>query len=154
MNLWFDECLPPKWCRSFSELLERRRPPVTATHLLGLMGQGTPDDQVVTFLQGQPGPLVLVSGDSGSKTVRGDPRLCALCPQARITCVIISRRLCQEQGFEKIRMLFYCLPAIERAAAAAPGTRFRLERSGPDSYHIRVWPIAPATPITPPPGGD
>lgn len=144
MNLWFDECLPPKWCRCLSDMLQLCKPPIAATHLLQLFGQGLPDDKVVEHLRAQPGPVILISGDSGAQTKAGDPRMCALCPQAGITCVILSRKLCQANGFEKVRMLFWCFPQIELAAKAAPGTRFRLERAGADAYRVREWPIVPA----------
>ncbi len=83
---------------------------------------------------------MMVSGDSGRKSRRGDPRMHLLCPQEGITSVFISPKLCQKDGFEKIRMVMVCLPELEDAYCGECGERYRLEGMG-IHYRVRKWPL-------------
>jgi len=140
MNLCFDECLPPKWFRVLATLLGMRTPPVAAFHVLDQLRAGTDDASLVEWLRSQSPPIVLLSGDSGRSTKRGQPRLPLLCPQYGITSVFIAPKLCQRSGFEKLRMMIICLPELEKLSQDAPGHRYRLECHG-GVYRVRLWPM-------------
>jgi hypothetical protein len=140
MNWFFDECLPPKWFRIFAEMLLKRRKQILAAHLLDHLQRGTKDDAVIAWISAQPPPVMMVSGDTGRNTKFGDPRMDVLCPQHNVTSVFMSPKLCQEEGFEKFRMMICCLPELEDAYAGPTGTRYRLERSG-RTYTVKPWPI-------------
>lgn len=140
MNLCFDECMPPKWCRLFADMLARKKTPVTAKHILEQFTPGKGDDEVVDWLVQQVPPILMISGDSGQKSGQ-DPRLPLLCPKKGITSIIIARKLCQVEAFEKIRMLMVCLPRIQEIYDAERGKRYKLKRAGAHSYVIEEWAL-------------
>jgi hypothetical protein len=144
MKWCFDECLPPKWFRQFAEMLRKRAQPIDAIHLLEKFGEGMKDDAVSAWLVSQQ-PILLISGDSGQNTPKGDPRLHALCPALGIRSVFVSRKLCQRHGFDKVRMMMVCMPGLIEAHNGPAGARYRLECEprNHDLYRIRPWPVHP-----------
>ena len=145
MNLLFDECLPPRWCRLLARILRKRKVPISASHMLMHLKQGATDDVLVEWVLKQQPPMMVISADSGARSKRGDPRLPTLCPQRGITSVFVARKLCQQEGFEKFRMMIVCIPALEAAYQGTRGLRYRLETHG-EAYHIRAWPLAIGAP--------
>lgn len=140
MNLCFDECMPPVWFRRLNEFLHLRKSPIKAVHLLDMLKSGAKDDRIAEWLVEQDPPMMIISGDSGRKSRKGDPRLHLLCPRSGITSVFISPALCHEQGFEKVRMVMVCIPELERAYYGQRGLRYRLMRSG-HLYCVQEWPV-------------
>ena len=140
MNLCFDECMAPKWFRQLAIFFEKRKSPIRAVHLLDQLRQGAKDDAVIDWLIGQSPPIMVISGDSGKKTKRGDPRMHLLCPQNKITSVFIAPKLCQKDGFEKVRMMMVCVPELGKAYNGPKGARYRLETSG-QFYRVKEWPL-------------
>lgn len=138
MNLCFDECLPPKLFRILAQILMSKKSPVSASHLLDHFSQGLTDDKVSDWLSEQSPPALLISADSGKQS-GNNPRLPVLCPQRGITSIFIARKLCQVEGFEKLRMIMVCFPMIEAAYSNQRGVRYRLRRSGVHSYEIVPW---------------
>jgi hypothetical protein len=104
------------------------------------MKQGVKDDEMVNWLANQEPPFMMVSGDNGRKSKRGDPRMNLLCPQEGITSVFIAPKLCQEEGFEKVRMVMVCIPELLEAYDGQRGVRYRLEAVG-NRYRLREWPL-------------
>ena len=127
MKLCFDECMPPKWFGRLSEMLELRKLPIKSTHLLQELRSGTQDDAIVQWLISQSPHMMIISGDNAQRSGRYDPRLPTLCPQWGVTSVFIGRKLCQREGFEKVRMIMVCLPELVAAYEGARGLRYRLE---------------------------
>ncbi len=141
MNLCFDECLAPKWFRQLAVMLKKRKSQTDAIHLLDKLKQGAEDDEIVEWLADQEQRLMVVSGDNGSKTKGETPRPHVLCPKRGITSVFISPKLCQREGFEKVRMVMVCIPELEDAYHAKPGMRYRIMEFG-RSYKMREWPTS------------
>lgn len=143
MNLCFDECMPPKWFRVFAKMLGEKKVPVAACHLLDHFPQGKKDSEVVDWLASHDPPMIVISGDSGRGSGRS-PRLPVLCPQQKVTSIIVAPKLCQLDGFEKLRMMMICLPEIEEIYRSGQrGIRHRLRRR-PNStlYEVVPWPLA------------
>jgi hypothetical protein len=133
-------------------MLGKKKAPVTATHLLDQFTQGKKDDEVVDWLVQQTPPILMISGDSGRKSGQ-DPRLPALCPQRGITSIIIARKLCQVEAFEKIRMMMVCLPRMHEIYDGPRGKRYKLKRAGAHSYVIDDWPFISSLSSPVPNGG-
>jgi hypothetical protein len=139
MNLCFDECLAPMWFRRFSELLAKRKTPIASIHLLDKVRSGAKDDEVLDFLLSQSHRVMVVSGDSGRNSKRGEPRLHLLCP-GKVSAVFISPKLCQKDGFEKVRSIMVCIPFLQNAYDGKIGERYRLEATQDGNlYRVRPW---------------
>lgn len=140
MNFCFDECMPPKWFRYLAEMLKKRRDPIQACHLLDDLSSGVSDAKFVDWVRSQSPQPTVISGDSAMNRRRGEPRLPLLCPRLGVTSVFIGRKLCQKDGFEKVRMVIVCLPELIDACNGPRGKRYRLASRG-TSYEIREWPL-------------
>jgi hypothetical protein len=147
MDLFFDECMPPKWFKLLDELLTNKKKPAKSFHLLDHLKSGEKDDTIVEWLTHQDPPLMVISADSGVHSKRGDPRMHRLCPAMKITSVFLSRKSCQVEGFEKVRMVMECIPELEDAYNGPRGDRYKIERRGKNIIgygsgrcrHVAAW---------------
>jgi len=147
MNLFFDECMPAKWCQRLADLLIARRNPLKAQHLLRVLDRGTTDDLLTKWLRDNARDAIVISGDNARNSRGADPRLPDLLPREGIRSVFISPKLCQRDGFEKLRMMIVCLPDIEELFHG-PITRHKLQESpGARRYHLTDWPHSSLPPI-------
>lgn len=138
-HLCFDECMPRMWCKRLAEMLRLKKEPVEAFNLVDRYASGLGDDAVTKWIVAHKPRLLMISGDSGAQSGR-DPRLPKLLPAHGITGVFLAPRMAQKEGFERVRALIVCMPAIIRAYHATPGERYSLRESG-DGYAIDKWPV-------------
>lgn len=89
---------------------------------------------------------VHVQQPRGAKAKSKGPPLQLILPARQITGFFLGGKIASLSGFEKARSVIYTFPEIRQAAqTAAPGTRFKIVRSG-SGYRVSEWPLAIALP--------
>lgn len=132
--------MPVRHGRAFSDLLRLKGPEYEVLLLQERFRKGADDASLAAWVAQHDPPALMISGDTGAQTKSAQLRLPGELLRRGVSAVYLSRKLCQRNGFEKIRMLMVCFPRLEAIYHSRPGTRHKILAHG-ESYRLEEWAL-------------
>lgn len=137
MKLLLDECIARRLTDVLRAVLALSSDPFEVVHIHEFEGGGTADE-VWAQRAAREGWFVITK-DRGRKGA--GPPLQIILPALGVNAAYLHRKLGTRSALEQTRSIITTLPALERAARAAPGSRALIVIQG-EGFKARKWPLS------------
>lgn len=134
LKLLFDECLTGPLVNHLSGILQYSNVEFETKLLMDFVKKGVRDEDWIPLIQNEG--WFVITGDSGRGGAGKGVPLPMVCSQSRVTHVMLSPKLQQKSGFEKVRAIINVWEKICELPVATPGSGWLLRLVGDSRFDL------------------
>ena len=133
----FDECLGKPLMELLHQLVSSE---CEFLHICDFFASGTPDAVWIPEIA-KAGGYIVITADAGKNPKKKERKLPDLCAEYKVTHVIMSAKLHEQKGQEKVAALASVWDEIDALEKEPPGSRFRLRFKDSKSLIQRTFAL-------------